>query len=370
MKLSELRKKYIPLWALVSLCVFVVTLVLYILSVNVTPVADLLNRTLGTAVRLLLALPTSLLPFSLFEILIILALPAVALAVFLLIRRGTDLRARVRGVVSVLAVIALICTSYVFTLGIGYRTTPLSDNLGIEYPSDISAEELYSVATLVRDEVNALADDIEYEDGVSVMPYSLSELSRRLCTAYSEVAEKHSFFSTYPSRVKPVIFSTVMSDAGITGIYGFVTGEANINVEYPDFDLPFVAAHEMAHQRGFSRENEANFMAYLVCISSDDEYIRYSGYLSMYEYLASAVYRADEELYSALVNELSDGARSDINASRAVTLKHADSLIGKLNDRVNDTYLKLNGTEGTVSYGYIVRLAVGYYRASGNAAAP
>lgn len=355
-------KKYLPVWAAVSLIVFLLSLALYTVAVNVTPFADFLNSTVGTAVRLVLALVTSPLPFSLFELLLILALPLLILCVFLLVRRADNFATRVRGIASVLAVISLICTSYIFTLGVGYRTTALSDRLGIDYPSEISKEELYSVATLVRDEVNALAGELEYEGGESVMPYSLAELSRRLSAAYSTVAERYPFFTSYPSRVKPVALSTVMSDAGITGIYGFFTGEANLNVEYPDYNLPFVSAHEMAHQRGFSRENEANFMAFLVCISSDDAYIRYSGYLNMYEYLSSAVYRADSELYSALRAELSDSARSDILASRAVTLKHADSFIGKLNDRVNDTYLKLNGTEGTVSYSYIVRLAVGYYR--------
>ena len=96
-----------------------------------------------------------------------------------------------------------------------------------------------------------------------------------------------------------------MSDLQISGIYSFFTGEANVNVEYPDYCLPFTAAHELSHQRGICRENEANFVAFLVCIGSEDDYIRYSGYLNVYEYLASALYRADKELYKSALERLS-----------------------------------------------------------------
>ena len=49
----------------------------------------------------------------------------------------------------------------------------------------------------------------------------------------------------------------------------------------------------MAHQRGIAREDEANFIAFLVCMASDDPYIRYSGYLEVYEYVASSLYSDD-----------------------------------------------------------------------------
>ena len=101
-------------------------------------------------------------------------------------------------------------------------------------------------------------------------------------------------------------------------------------------------------------------MAFLVCTSSTDPYIQYSGYLSMLEYVASAFYSADKELYTAALSLLDEGARGDIRASNEITRAHMDSWIRKLSDSINDTYLKANGTEGVVSYGYVVRLAVGY----------
>ena len=362
MKITSFLKKYIPKWAAVALVIFLISCVLYAFSVFFPTVADLLNETLGTAARFSLSLITVWLPFSLFELLIILLLPLFVTLVILLVKKGKTHVRRVRCAVSLLAAVSLILTSYIFTLGIGYRTTPIGERLNIESPEHISPEELYSVARRLRDEVNSLSSEIRYEGGVSVMPYSVRELSDKLCSSFDKLNEEYPFIKSFDSRVKPVLFSTVMSDAGITGIYSFFTGEANVNVEYPQYNLPYVAAHEMSHQRGVSRENEANFIAFLVCIGSTDPFIRYSGYLSMYEYIASWLYRADEELYFELAAGLDESAVDDIRASRAVTAEHSDSLLGKLNDKANDAYLKLNGTEGVVSYGYVVRLAVGYYR--------
>ena len=310
----------------------------------------------------MLAKISNLLPTSIFEGLVILLPLILVLSVILLVRRARSLRSCLRVVCSLLGVISLLLTSYIFTLGVGYRTTPLSTRIGIEDRADASADELYEVALLVRDEVNGYAGTLTVSDGQSVMPYSIEELNERLMSAYDSMNSEYGIVSTFDSRVKPVYFSTVMSDLRITGIYSFFTGEANVNVEYPDYILPFTAAHELAHQRGISRENEANFVAFLVTVSSDDDFIRYSGYLNLYEYLASALYRADKELYYELAEGLCDEARDDMRASNAVYEAHKDSFLGELNERLNDRYLQANGTEGTVSYGYVVRLAIGYYQ--------
>lgn len=357
-------RKYVPVFAWVSLAILAVSGICYIIAINNSTVANFMNDTVGLALRFLLAKLTGWLPFSLFELLLICAIPLLVILVVWLVRTRDGAVARVRSILSLLSVVALILSSYVFTLGVGYRTPTLSQKIGVEDVRNIERDELFAVTNLLVAEVNSLANDLTYEDGVSVMPYDFREMCRRLCDAYDTVTEKYDALYTFDTTAKPVLFSTVMSDAGIMGIYSFFTGESNVNVEYPDYNLPFTTAHEMAHQRGIARENEANFIAFLVCISSDDAYIRYSGYLSMLEYFLSAAYSTDKAAYPDLFATISEDAIEDIRASDAVTLAHKDSLIGKINDKLNDNYLKFNGTEGVISYGYVVRLTVGYYRES------
>ena len=350
-----------PRFVSISLAIFTVSLLVYVACIRSSPTADFVNATVSSVIRRALADATRFLPFSLFELLIILAPVILSMLVFLLVRRGTDRVHRVRGVMAVVGAVSLIFTSYIYTLGIGYHTTPLDERIGIEADSDISADELLLTVNAVLDEINAIAPTLTPVDGQTRLSYSTDELSAQLVEAYGAMIERYPILTPFDSRVKPVRFSTVMSDLRIMGIYSFFTGEANVNVEYPDYCLVFTSAHEMAHQRGISRENEANFVAFLVAISSDDEYIRYAGYLNLYEYLVSALYSLDHDLYYSVHSRLHATARADIRASSAVYNEHKDSVLGRINERLNDAYLKANGTEGVVSYGYVVRLAVAYY---------
>lgn len=355
-------KKYITRFARISFFIAAVSILIYAVAINSYGFADVINNTISAAARFLLSTLTHILPFSLFELLVILSPLILVLVVVIAVKRADNGADMIRGAFTLFAILSLIFTSYIFTLGVGYHTAALAEKIEIDESADLSAEELYYTISEVIDGVNLYAGNLELKGGETVMPYTTTEMSSKLISAYDKMNEKYSLVVNYHSRIKPVYFSNVMSDLGITGIYSFFTGEANVNVEYPDYYIPFTAAHELAHQRGISRENEANFVAFLVCISSDDEYIRYSGYLNMYEYLASALYRTDPQLYYEALSGLSDVAISDMKAANEVYKKHKDSPIGKINDRLNDAYLKANGTEGIVSYGYVVRLAVGYYQ--------
>ncbi len=361
MRFLRLIKKYIPTWVIVVGAISLISLLLLALSVYISPLADFLNATVATVIRSVMAAVSHLLPFSIFELIVVLALPAIVLITVIILRDNRGRTARIRSIMALLGVVGIIFSGYILIMAIPYRTTPLADKIGIEDRTDISAEELYGTALIVRDEVNALADSVAYEDGQSHMGCSVYEMSEKITEAYSEVYKKYPFFHNFPSRAKPILFSSVMSSLGLTGIYTYYTGEANVNAEYPDYTLTYVIAHEFAHQRGINRENEANFMAYLVCIASPDPYVRYSGYLNMYEYLISALYRADEELYYKLSEGLDIRARDDIRASNAVTLKYRDGFLFEVSHSINDAYLQINGTPGSVSYGYVVRLAVSYY---------
>ena len=195
------------------------------------------------------------------------------------------------------------------------------------------------------------------------MPYSHSEMNQKLLAAYERFSESYAFIQTFSSSVKSVMLSHPMSYTHITGVYTFFTGEANINVNFPDYTIPFTAAHELAHQRGIAREDEANFVAFLVCTASDDPYIRYSGYLNLYEYVASALYSADRMLYTQSYTALPTEVRAERTAYIQFFEKYSENLAANVSESVNNAYLQSLGAEaGTKSYGLVVDLAVAYYR--------
>jgi predicted aminopeptidase len=159
---------------------------------------------------------------------------------------------------------------------------------------------------------------------------------------------------------KPVYISGVMSRLGLSGFYMPFTGEPNFNAAQPDFDLPYVIAHEKAHQRGFAHEDEANFLAFLVCVNSTDPYIRYSGYLNALR-VAGAARWSDPAFFKSLFARIGEGPRQDLRARDAFWSRYQGPARAAA-ERVNDSYLKANRiSSGTRNYGEDIALIVGYY---------
>jgi hypothetical protein len=84
--------------------------------------------------------------------------------------------------------------------------------------------------------------------------------------------------------------------------------------------------------------------------------------LNLYEYVSSALYRADSELYYELRDGLSDAVRYEMRAYSSFFDKYRDSVASEVSGAVNNTYLQMQGTQGTKSYGLVVDLAVAYYK--------
>ena len=327
--------------------------------------ADGFNRTVGAGMRFLLGSLTAWIPFSLAELLLLL-LPLWA---FLLIRLAARryCGSRHDAAVYLGILFSIVCTVgilFVWTFAAGYYATPLEDKLELSREK-VSAAELYETAEALREELVLLTPEIRFsEEGASAMPYSREEMNEKLMSAYEKFAEKEAFLLHYRTRVKPVLLSRAMSYTHITGVYTFFTGEANLNVHFPDYTLPFTAAHELAHQRGIAREDEANFVAYLVCMESEDPYLRYSATLSLYEYLLSSLYSADRALYRASIEALPPEILAEERAFDEFFEKYRDNVAADVSEAVNNGYLQSQGAaEGTRSYNLVVDLAVAYYKA-------
>lgn len=347
-------------FSLFSIVIFAIMITLLYISKSSYAAADLINSTVSGAFREVMARLGGILPFSLYEI-IMLSLPAVIIFVAVIAyRRFASGVLRLRFVISLASLLLLLLSGHILALGIAYNTTPVSVQMKLG-EVEVTKERLSDIMISLRDEINELSEEISYVDGESHLPYTHGELSDKLCDSFDSLAADHGFIRSFDSRAKLVHFGNLMSYLGITGIYTYYTGEANVNSAYPDYDIVFTTAHELSHQRGILRENEANFVAYLVTSTSSDPYIRYGGALSMYEYISSALYRTDKELYKEINAGLSDRARSDVSASYEVTRKYGDTFIADISSFINDLFLKSNGTEGVVTYGRVVELTVAYY---------
>lgn len=362
------RPKRLPIVCKVIYLLTLLSVVLYLIFTQSRGFSDWFNQNISTWGRRLLAYLTAWLPFSVAEILLIL-LPVIVVVLIVIAHRHFSESAHDAWVYLriLLSAPCLILVIFVWNFAPGYYGTTLDEKLELNRQK-VSANELFETAEILSAELSRLTPEIEFlEDGSSRMPYSYKEMNEKLLDAYERFCEKQSFIDHFYSRVKPVMLSEPMSYTHITGVYTFFTGEANINVHFPDYTVPYTAAHELAHQRGIAKEDEANFIAFLVCMESDDPYIRYSACLNLYEYVVVALRKADKELYRESYLALPTEVQNEEIAYSRFMEKYRDNIVADVSHKTNDIYLQSQGSpEGSKSYNLVVDLAVAYYKGQMN----
>lgn len=305
--------------------------------------------------------------FSLSEVLIIAILVVIAgLTIWqvreLYYRRVTSRTFALSGLSKLLWVAGGGLISFLLVWGLNYQRQPLAVTMGFER-REASVDELVVIGRAIVDGINSNHREahaggiVEEHDGV---PLGQSELISHLESAYRQEAALIGTTGEGFGPPKPIYSSHLMTRLGVTGVYMPFTGEPNFNTEPPGFDLPYTLAHEMAHQRGFAREDEANFIAFLVCAKSSHPYIRYSGYLNSLSVLG-ALARVAPERYRELVNALDAGPRADLRARSRFWSRYRGRA-AKWSQQVNDAYLKANRIRsGVKNYNDAVSLIIGYY---------
>ena len=341
--------------------------IVYIVSRFIPVFAEFWTKYPAQFARLILAKLTNWVPFSLAEA-ALLALPIFAIAYIvgssIATNKDDSDKTFYNWLRPVVSFILIIFTIFLFAFGPAYGRYKLADNLSLER-KNVSAEELYTTAVKLSIELNPTINEIEFDtSGASIMPYDFETLRQKMNDAFKKYADSADYISHFNSNPKPIALSEPMTYTHISGVYTFMTGESNINTNYPDFLLPYTMAHEMAHQRGIAREDEANFVAFLVCIGSDDAYIRYSGYANMIHYIISPLSSASSDLYKQyVIYYMSDELIDEFTDYSAFFDKYRESKASEVTGTVNNAFLQSQGqSAGTKSYGLVVDLAVAYYK--------
>lgn len=162
-----------------------------------------------------------------------------------------------------------------------------------------------------------------------------------------------------PPSFKPSLFGIIGNYMGYGGYYNPFTGEAQINDHMPAFMLPFIAVHEQAHQLGYAKESEANFIGYLTAIQSSDSSLRYAANLEMFIYANNALRRLDSVAARKNFKALSPIAIRDLKLYKAF-VQQFQGPVDDLTTWFYSRFLHINNQpEGMYSYNkgmvYIMR---------------
>jgi hypothetical protein len=158
---------------------------------------------------------------------------------------------------------------------------------------------------------------------------------------------------------KPSLFKNVMSFTGILGYYNPFTSEAQYNPELPATYLPFTLAHESSHQLGFARENEANFIGYLIGKNSQNKALKYSTDLFALKSLLAYINVSDSIFRKKIIANYSPKMRLDRQNDLNFIKKH-EGLLDHIFLITNNLFLKSNQQEGNISYSYFTAMLIKY----------
>ena len=230
--------------------------------------------------------------------------------------------------------------------GLNYSRPTISKQLGISNEKYTTAE-LVLLGEYFIDKLNDL-------QSIKKERYNLDQLESRAKTAYDSLKKTNAFFNYRAPSVKAVLNSWVVTKIGIEGYYNPVSGEANINTRLPTTSLPFVTCHEIAHQLGIGREDEANLIGYLVAIHSTDQNFQYSAAYNMLRSILFEIKIKSPEDYQRLYETINPVTLNDFKIERAFWKKYNSDMYGYM-DVALDSFLKLNNQKkGTDSYQDIV----------------
>jgi len=274
-----------------------------------------------------------------------------------------------RAILNVACTLSILMFLFVIFAGVNYYRYSFTSYSKLIIRNS-SVEELYSLCQELADEAAdiraqlRIQGDTEDENGVlQLSKTSWREVSKTAEESFEKIAEEYPVLGGFYGDPKPVVFSRFMSKMEITGIFWPFTMEANANVDATEYSVPAAMGHELAHLRGFMREDEANFIAYLVCKQSDSLYFQYSGVMLALSYAGNELYRQDEGLYQQVRETYNIGMRADLREEYYYWKQFEDTVISTVSNSMNDTYLKANNQDdGVKSYGRMVDLLLAEYR--------
>ncbi|MGH1520714.1 DUF3810 domain-containing protein [Chryseobacterium sp. JK1] len=296
----------------------------------------------------------SWLPFSMGDVLYILLGIFLFFYLISLFRKNK----RNRSMIRILMIINGFYFVYQIFWGMLYFQTPIIKKLSTQNEPEISkAKEL---ALRYLEKCKATRAKVQEDSKGVFMITNLKAVQQEILHQQAQLPPYISNKSaTQISAIKPSLFKNVMNFTGILGYYNPFTAEAQYNSELPASFIPFTTAHESSHQLGFAREQEANFIGYLIGVNSSNTDVRYSTEFFTLKSLLRFIVEEDPEFVKSVLSHYSPAMKRDRAHEKKFVMDHQgwlDDLFGF----TNNLFLKSNQQEGAVTYSYFIDLLLNY----------
>ncbi len=230
-------------------------------------------------------------------------------------------------------------------------------------------QELALVRDHIVERLNDLSGLMERDEN-GYLVYE-GQVTQEAAAAMQKLGEEYGQLSGYYPRAKVIRASDLLSQEYMTGYYFPFSMEANYNGRMYVVNMPSTICHELAHLKGFIFEDDANFIGFLACITSEDPFFQYSGYMGVLGYVerefldsighSASLYAMHPKIGDQVYGDdlfLTAEAWEEVEEKAVVDT----AVVKKASNQFTEATLKINGVEdGMRSYGRVVQLLLEYY---------
>jgi hypothetical protein len=290
-----------------------------------------------------------LFPFSLWDIFWLLAILSFLAGVVMVSVRRLRLSVFILRTVQILA---LLYSFFYLSWGFNYFRPEISKRIGLE-KNPVDEKLFRSMLDTIIIRVNDCYTAVKADDYTEINLKVEESFARN-----SDILDIN-----YPNgyrRPKKMLFSNLIAKFGINGYFGPFFNEINLNRRILPMEYPFLLAHEKSHQFGVSGEADANLAAFIVCTSSEDPGLNYSGYLVLLLYFLEDAQHFHD--YRDYLGKLDEQVLKELQYRQKYYFGLQNEAMGKAQETIYDAYLKTNHVaQGIESYNQVVELAINWF---------
>ncbi len=298
----------------------------------------------------------SIIPFSIGDVFYILIILILLNKVRLIFLKRIKLRWSL--LLNTVAWASIVYFWFHLSWGFNYYRLPLHQQLEIK--NDYSTDELARFTSRLINKSN----DIHFLiTGNDTLPVSFENTDSEFRDMVFRNVDSIQFLNQkagYQS-VKPSILSLPLSYMGFGGYLNPITHEAQYNDRVPKYKYPSLIAHEMAHQIGYAKENEANFVSCYTNMHSRDLKLKYAGYTYALKFCLNELYFTSPQDFELLLEKVNPGILKNFKEINTFWESYKNPL-EPFFKMFYGNFLKVNNQpQGIQSYNYVVALLVNYY---------
>ncbi len=299
-----------------------------------------------------------LLPFSLGDLLYTFLI--ISIIRWVTIRIKTRFRNYKIWTLDILATFSIIYACFHLFWGLNYYRLPLHRTLKIK--NTYTTEELVLLTSTLIKKSNHIHSELVNNDSLKVdYKFKKTFLLRSTIDGYKQLSKDYPKLTYEGYSLKRSLYSIPLTYMGFNGYLNPLTNEAQVNTQILRYKIPTTASHEIGHQLGFAKENEANFIACLATMNHTDPYFQYSGFTFALRYCLNELYVRDRAKADELIKTIHPGILANYKEVRDFWETHKNPIEPFFQVTYNGFLKANNQADGMKSYSYVVALLVNYF---------